>query len=53
MNRLDRLAYLAAVGLPVKPVDPDALPAPVRGILDEWAGRYAERVKEAREAAKR
>lgn len=52
-NRLDRLAYLARVGLPVRPVDPDQLPAPVRGVLDDWAGRHAEMLKEAQEAAKR
>ena len=45
------LAVLDATGLPVKPIDPDALPAPERDLLPEWALDFQERRREAQEAA--
>lgn len=51
MDRWDELANLKAAGLPVKPVDPEALPGPVRGILPDWAQRRHQLIEEARKAA--
>lgn len=38
---------LASAGLSVRPVDPDALPHPVRELLPEWAHFWADQVKKA------
>lgn len=44
---LDLRALLATTGLPVRPVDPDALPVPARDLLAEWAIDWHERRKAA------
>lgn len=49
--RWDMAAMLAAVGLPVAPVDPDTLSARERDILPEWAADWAKRGKAARDKA--
>lgn len=46
--RWDELANLALLSLPVSPVDPMALPWPVRDLLTDWAQRRGEQLKEAR-----
>lgn len=50
---LSQRASLAAVGLPVVPVNPDALPGRVRDLLPEWSQYWSDQVKAAHEKSRK